>query len=291
VPTLRILQAGDEDLVERFCARYPDTTVFFHSNMLAAGLVDRGQRLQGTYAAAIEEGEILALASHVWLGNVLLEAPVHLEAVVREAVRHSERGVRGLVGRHAQVQEARRVLGLHDAATKMASLEDLFSLELSELRVPVPLRTGDLVARHPNASDVPWLIDWLAGYAVEALGDTDGPELRAKLGENLAEAVRWPEEWILGAHGQPVSFTAFNAQTPTCVQVGGVWTPQVLRSKGYARAAVAASLLEAQAAGACRSILFTDTNNHAAQACYRGLGFKHVGDYAILLFRDGQRVE
>jgi len=281
--TIRILRPGDEELVARFCARYPDTTLFFHSNMLAAGLADHGQRLQGTYAAAIVGDEIVALACHVWLGNVLLEAPVHLESVVREAIAHSGRGVRGFVGRHAQVVEARNTLGLAEAVAKMGSQEDLFSLELSDLRVPAALQSGRLVARHPCAEDLSWLADWAVGYAVEALHEVDGPELRAKLSRDVGDMARWSDRWILEERGRPVSFTAFNARTPDCVQVGGVWTPREERCNGHARAAVAASLLAARAAGVTRSVLFTDTDNHAARACYLGLGFRNVGNYAIVL--------
>lgn len=287
--TIRILKPGDEALVERFCARYPDTTLFFRSNVLVAGLEDRGERRQGTYAAAIEGEEIVALASHVWLGNILIEAPLHLASVVRAAVRHSGRAVRGVVGPHAQVAACREALGLATASVKMDSKEDLFSLGLAALQVPAALVDGGLTARHPREEDVPLLAEWRAGYAVEALRDTDGPALRAQLTETIRNPAAWTDQWLLEKNARPVSFTAFNARTPDCVQIGGVWTPPAERSKGYARAAVAASLLEARGGGVQRSILFTDTDNHAAQACYRHLGYERVGDYAILLFEDEHR--
>ena len=287
--TIRILEPGDEALVERFCARYPDTTLFFRSNVLVAGLKDRGERRQGTYAAAIEAEEIVALVSHVWLGNILLEAPVHLASVVRAAVRHSGRPVEGVVGPHAQVAACREALGLAKASVKMDSKEDLFSLDLAALQVPAALSDGGLTARHPVETDVPLLVAWRADYAVEALHDTDGPALRAQFEKQLRNPAVWADQWLLEERGRPVSFTAFNARTPDSVQIGGVWTPPAERSKGYARAAVAASLLEARSGGVQRSILFTDTENYAAQACYRHLGYALVGDYAILLFEDEHR--
>ena len=248
---------------------------------------DRGKSYQGCIRLGIETDTLDAA------GRVLRRHAGALpeEAVVRAAIRRSGRGVRGFVGRHAQVRKAGHVLGLAEAETKMDSKEHLFSLELSEMQVPLALQDGSLIARHPMASDVPWLIDWLVDYAVEALGNTDGPDLRAKLRQNLGEADHWSAKWILEAHGLPVSFTAFNAQTPDCVQVGGVWTPPAQRCNSYARAAAAAILLEAEAVGVSRSILFTDTHNHAAQACYRGLGFQRVGDYAICLLNEEHRIE
>lgn len=65
------------------------------------------------------------------------------------------------------------------------------------------------------------------------------------------------------------------------VQVGGVYTPPALRSRGYARCAVAGSLLAARAEGAERAILFT--NNPAAVRAYEALGFARIGEYALVL--------
>jgi predicted GNAT family acetyltransferase len=69
---------------------------------------------------------------------------------------------------------------------------------------------------------------------------------------------------------------------PDAVQVGGVFTPQALRGRGYARAVVAGSLLEARGAGAARAILFTPRPD--AVAAYRAVGFEQIGRYAVVLF-------
>jgi len=63
--------------------------------------------------------------------------------------------------------------------------------------------------------------------------------------------------------------------------VGGVWTPKALRGRGYARCAVAGSLLLARAEGARRAILFTNTGQ-AARA-YEALGFTRIGEYGLLV--------
>ena len=91
--------------------------------------------------------------------------------------------------------------------------------------------------------------------------------------------------WLVEHNGKPVACTAFNSATKEAVQVGGVWTPPELRGRGYARCAVAASLLDARAEGVDKAILFTGVNNISAQKAYVALGFEHVGDYRILLLR------
>ena len=94
--------------------------------------------------------------------------------------------------------------------------------------------------------------------------------------------------WVLLDGDRIVSMTAFNARLPDCVQVGGVWTPPELRSRGYARCAVAGSLLEAREKGAEQAILFTD--DAAARRTYLALGFRVIGDYGILQFDSPQNV-
>jgi predicted GNAT family acetyltransferase len=75
---------------------------------------------------------------------------------------------------------------------------------------------------------------------------------------------------------------------PECVQVGGVWTPPEFRRRGYARCAVAASLLEVRAQRAVRAILFA--NDRWACRAYEALGFYAIGDYGLVLFDAPQRV-
>jgi predicted GNAT family acetyltransferase len=80
-----------------------------------------------------------------------------------------------------------------------------------------------------------------------------------------------------------LSLAAFNAALSDIVQLGGIYTPPELRGRGYARIAVAASLRAACARQASRAVLFT--NNPSAVRCYEALGFRRVGEYALVLLR------
>ena len=59
-----------------------------------------------------------------------------------------------------------------------------------------------------------------------------------------------------------------------------------LRRRGYARAVVASSLLDARAEGTDKAILFTGENNVAAQKAYESLGFRHIGHYRLVLLSE-----
>lgn len=288
--SVRLLGAGDEGLLAEFFARYPDTTLFLQSNAGTAGLVDRGEPYQGTYAGAIGPGGALeAVACHGWNGNLLLEAPTALPEVVRAAVAATGRPVAALIGRDAQARAARGALGLGDANTTMDSREDLLALSLDELRVPDSLARDGVLCRAPRDGELERLSGWRHDYAVETLGQAAGPELLAKSRSEMALHQELGRHFVLEHDTRLVAYAAYNAETPACVQIGGVWTPSELRGRGYGRAVVAGALLRARARGVVRSVLFTDPGNHAAQAAYRALGYRRIGDYALILFAEPQR--
>lgn len=280
-----VLAPGDEPALAAFFGRHPHTTLFLESNTRRGGLVDRGEVYQGTYAAAFEGGSIRALAGHCWNGNVLLAAPGRLEEVVRTAVAASGRAVSGILGARAEVEAARSALGLESTPAYMDSTEDLFALEIEQLRVPAPLADGRLVCRAPREAELPALVEWRHAYRVETLGESPGAALLAKCDEEIARYQREEIQFVLEHEGRIVAYGAFNASTPSCVQIGGVWTPHALRGKGYGRAVVAGSLLGARRRGVVRSVLFTEVENHAAQAAYRALGYERVGDYGMVMLR------
>lgn len=288
--SVRKLIPGDEAALMRFLESRPDTTMFLRGNLAAAGVEDHGERLQGTWAAAFEDGEVVAAAGHFWNGNVILEAPRHLEAVLCEAVRRSPRGVQGLVGRHEYVATARALLGLEGAAASLDSVEILYRLELERLVVPAALQEGRVTCRRATLADLPTLAPWGRAYRIESIGMEDGSDLEKALEHGQRASVADGRVWILEEDGTPVAMTAFNARTDDCVQVGGVYTPPELRSRGYARCAVAGSLLDARKDGAERSILFTGEANPSAQACYVGLGYEAIGDYHLLMLREAHDV-
>lgn len=286
MPDVRILAPGDDAALEAFLARHADTAMFLRSNARAAGLADAGQPFQATYAAAWERGDIIAVAAHCWNGVVLVQAPVHVAAVVRAAVERSGRPVRGIAGPHRQVVAARAALGLTHTPAAKDSREVLFALALNGLVVPQPLAAGLVRCRRPREDELDLLVEWRAAYCVEALGASDGPELRRSCRSDVTRQIETEAGWMLLAEERPVAYSAFNARLPDMVQVGGVWTPPALRGRGYGRAVVAGSLREAREQGVARATLFTEERNVAAQAAYRALGFRVVGDYGLVLFAD-----
>jgi len=284
----RILGPGDEPAFERFLVPRTETSMFLRSNARAAGLEYRHAPYHGTYVARYDGEEIVAVAAHSWNGIVMVQSPPeHIPEVVRAAARASARKVTGFSGAWDQCVAARTALDLDETPTLKCSCEDLFSLSLEELVVPSELARGDVRCRcmiDPTPDEIDLLAGWRAEYGMETLGAIDSPKFRDDTRADVVRVSGLGALFVLERGGELVSTSTFNARLPECVQIGGVWTPPALRGRRYARAVVAGSLLEARARGVSRSVLFTDRANEPARRAYLSLGYRVIGDYALMLF-------
>lgn len=283
--TIRTLAPGDETALEAFLLPRIESSMFLLGNLRTSGLVDRGEPYTGTYAAAFDGERIVAVAAHFWNENLILQAPRALDRVWPAAVSASGRPVGGLVGPADQVARVQDALPVRAHNVQMDESEILYRLALADLQVPRALAEGRVRGRRASPGDLERLTAWRVAYACETLGATESLPLWQRSRQSVAEAIDTGRIWLLEAQGRPVACSGFNTVTAEAVQVGGVWTPPELRRQGYARAVVAASLLDAAAAGAQTAILFTGVTNIGAQTAYTALGFEPVGDYRLVRFR------
>ncbi len=287
---IRPLQSGEEAFLESFLLPRLETSMFLLGNMRASGLSYNGERYTGTYVAAFEQNtttdceEIVGVVAHYWNQALILQAPAHLDMLWRKALAVSGRPLGGLIGSHTQVSAVKAALSVDKTNLQLDQVEKLYSLDLDALIVPEALRSGQVRARRPIAQDLDTLTHWYRDYALEALGNEASPALKKKARADAEYSLQGQDTWILETQGHPIAMTSFNTRIKEAVQVGGVWTPPDLRSRGYARCAVAASLLEAHAEGVKKAILFTGKDNVPAQKAYTALGFQHIGDYYLLMF-------
>jgi ribosomal protein S18 acetylase RimI-like enzyme len=282
---IRILRPGDEAALEAFLWPWVESSMFLLGNLRVAGLLDTGQPYEGTYAAAFEGGEVVGAVAHYWNNNLVFQAPVHLDALWRAAVGTSGRPIHGLLGPEAQVAGARESIGLDEAQVQMDETETLYRLALADLVVPEGLRLGRLRGRPVERRDLDVITAWQVGFSVETLGEDETPQLWEECRAGVERSLGQGRTWVVEDGGEPVACSSFNTAIREAVQIGGVFTPPELRRRGYGRAAVAASLLDARAAGVVMAILFTGVENVAAQRAYEALGFQPVGTYRLILLR------
>jgi uncharacterized protein len=289
MPTIRILQPGDQAALEAFCLPRVDSSMFLIGNSRTAGLVDRGRPYEGTYAAAFAGRDIVGVVAHYWNRMLILQAPEHLDELWQAAVRASGRPIGGAIGPDEQVNALRELLGLgaaDDPRIQIDDAEKLYSLALDDLIVPERLRSGRWVARRIEARDIDFVVDCKVGLSVESLNDEDTPALRERLRASVERSIGERRAWVLEEEGVPVATSGFNAAIREAVQIGGVYTPPQYRRRGYGRAVVAASLLDARAEGVETAVLFTGHDNLPAQRAYAALGFRPIGEYRMLMLRE-----
>jgi len=156
-----------------------------------------------------------------------------------------------------------------------------YSLHLSDLVVPPSAEAADL--RPLSDMDIALAEAWRHDYVIE-LGMVAPHQARAQAVRDVAHYRARGTHRVLYVDGRPVATTGFNSIAGDAVQIGGVWTPPELRGRGYARAAVALHLQEAQAAGVQRAILFA-ASPIAARA-YEAIGFRRCFDFGWRLYAD-----
>ncbi len=279
-----VFQPGEEARVDAFLARHADSSMFLRSNLRRAGLRDRGERFDGTWVGLAVQDELVAVGAVFWNGIMQVQAPRFPAALARGLAAASPRPLRGVIGPWLQVVAARQALGLEAVPCHTESREDLFGLRLADLVLPDALKNDRVSVRTAAPGDLELLTRWGVDYDVELKGL---PADEALWRDNRASAeafVAAGEQFLLEAGDLPLATCTWNARLPQSVQIGGVYTPPSLRSRGYARCVVAGALRLAQQAGVDRSILFTAVQNRPAQRAYQAIGFRRVGDFGLVLF-------
>jgi len=274
---VRLLSPTDELLFDAFLLSHRDSSMFLRANARKQGLA------HGVRVGAFRDGELVGVAEHGSGGMVLVQAPEFVDELARACVASSGRPVTGLSGPLEQVRQARVALGLAQADARLQADELLYGLDLSDLMIPSDLAAGAIGWRAPTPGERDMLCDWRAAYDVEALGAADSPEQRRRAATFLDAQIADGNACVAVFGGAPVSLSALNATLPDIVQLGGIYTPPALRGRGFAKVAVAGSLLSARARGASRAVLFT--SNPSAVRTYEALGFQRVGDYSLVLLR------
>ena len=288
-PEIRRLTQDDYPAFERFLAGRAESSMFLRSNARAAGLDYAGKGFQARYFGAVDEAGLCGLLALSWGGHLMAQAPVDLLGPLLSALQAEEPEAlaTGLLAPADQAAWLLERLKPPAESVKLSEIEPLFRLALGRLVVPEPLRTGALVARRAGLEDLDFIVPWRVAYDIETMGGLR-PEMEADARASIAAWIERLPIFLLEAEGRPIAMAAWNAELPDMVQIGGVFTPPELRSRGYGRAAVAAALTAARDRGATAAILFTHTP--AAEQAYRALGFEQVGLYHIALFDPGVRL-
>lgn len=272
---IRPAHPGDEAAMAAFLLRYAETTMFMRAGLAQFGLSGSDHPHAAKYWIEVREQRIVGVFSRSNAGflNACGEGAIFWQGF-HDAMQGQH--VAGLNGAADIVEGMRAVLALEDAAYDLNRVEPLYRLELDQMRDPGPVEI-----RKPKTEDADLLTRWFRAYHIEALGAADDEALTWVIADRVESTIATGHVRLMIEGGLPVAMTAFNAQLPDMVQIGGVYTPPEARGRGLARRVVAAHLKEVRAEGVKTAILFA--SGDAACRAYEAIGFERIGEYTLAI--------
>lgn len=280
----RLLTPEDHLPLHDFLNRYSDYTLFMLSNLERSGVIAGDEPCQGQYWGAFDgAGQLTGVVALYWNGILMPCAPQGLETLAGAVSDQADRTVGGFVGERNQVARLADWFGTRDY--QLDSPEILYAVALAELVEPPQLRQKDICCRLAEPADAEFLVDWRVQYNLEALHEPVTEASQVNASKQMLRQIENQVCYVLFHGEQPVAMSGFNAKTEQYAQVGGVYTPPEYRGRGYGRAVVAGSLLDARNQGLQRSILFTGFDNLAAQGAYEAIGYREIGEFAIKILK------
>jgi hypothetical protein len=216
----------------------------------------------------------------------LLPMPDAAAAAVAEALLERGERVDGLAGARAAVDAAAAVLAQRSGRVAAVELHQRL-LELGDLCEP-PAVAGRL--RGATCADAALAHRWIVDFLTAADGQAGRPPTFSRRAGGLrrTEVERRIRRGMLSfwidEHGAPVSLVGVNPPAYGAARIGPVYTPDALRGRGYAGAAVAAVCRRLRTAEQ-QPVLFADSANPASTALYARLGFRPVVDTVDVVLR------
>ncbi len=277
---IRAARPGDEPRIAAFLSRRAETTMFMRAGLARFGLSGSDHPHANTFWLEESAGDITGIFSRSNAGfvNACGQGAAFWQGFHDTLQGQSVSGINGA----ADIAEAMRItLGLEEAEYDLNRVEPLYRLSLDRLVDPDPTGSNMVKIRPPTNEDTATLTTWFRAYHVEALGAQDDDALSKIITARVDQTIATGNVRLMTENGVPVAMTAFNAQLPDMVQIGGVYTPPESRGQGLARRVVAAHLKEVRAQGVKTAILFA--SGKAACRAYDAIGFERIGKYTLAI--------
>ena len=135
-----------------------------------------------------------------------------------------------------------------------------------------PIYPGaDGAARHVCADDATLFADWMLAFYEEAVPKEQKPSSQQLQAAASSERYSF---WVV--NGEPVSMAGIRRRTRHVGAISGVYTPPLLRGRGYAGSITAAVVERIFGEGKTAACLYTDLRNPFSNRCYAKIGFKPI---------------
>jgi RimJ/RimL family protein N-acetyltransferase len=280
---LSVADVSESDVprVLEFLREHSDTSMFLLSNLAAHGHVLSDAMNSGNFKFLIEKNRIQGVFCLTRRGNLLAECGGRSEfaRTIVDACGSESIQITGVIGEWKLADAIWNVLVDSGAIATVvhASREPLFRLNLDNIQVPP--RHARVRFLQPSDFEV-WEPLNSAYLNEEELPIQGSLDQRRKDFAEHAQARRW---WGLWDRDALIAIGALNAVHERLGQIGGVYTIPEERRRGCASRVMESLISDCvQALRLRKLILFTGENNVAAQGLYESLGFRRIGEFALL---------
>lgn len=285
--TWRIATDADIPALRDHFQSYLTTSMFLLGNLEQFGLHGDHRNACTYWMLDTAAQGVVAISNG---GMVMMQAPdacaddwAALPALLRG--RH----VKGVIGDNTQADAIMSATSWNKHPLMLNVDEAGFDLALSDLVMPdwTPARL-DLPNDPPSLRPLQSMgheaaIRWRKAYVIET-GMAAPSQARHQAEAEVDDYIANDTHRVLMQGDTPLGVTGTNTRAGSAVQVGGVYTPPVMRGAGIARLAVARHMAELRDAGATHSILFAA--NAAAARAYQAIGFERSFTFAWRLYSD-----
>ena len=284
-----VRRLNDEDLPQLTALlwQHKETSLFILGNLELSGLMAGDEPYQGDYIGGFVDGELRGVIVRYWNGNCMPQGDAATVLDIWQQSPVFRTGTNGFVGQNELCLQLRdaylREHQFTESDLGLNSREVLYELPLSQLTLPEVATQPTSRLTLATEDDMSFLLPWMIDYNVEALNATRGQALAEHCHDSLRLRIQRGNCYVFWQNDSPVATTGFNARVRNMIQVGGVFTPEARRGRGYAQAAVGLSLQQAMKDGVEHGVLFTDEHNQAARRAYERLGFQFTGYFGLYL--------
>jgi uncharacterized protein len=235
---------------------------------------------EAPYLAVVQDGERIVAAALRTPPHNLVLSEVDDAAALEPLCADALLAFGALPGATGPTDVVARFVELWQAATgergRRAIAERIFRAEHVEPPQDVAGRM------RPYAEpDRALALTWLDAFGAEALPDSHPGSAAGALAHRLED----PEGgYVFWEDGEPVCIAGFGGPTPNGIRIGPVYTPPVLRGRGYGSALTAALTQQLLDGGRRFCFLFTDLANPTSNSIYQRIGYRPVSDVDLWSF-------
>ncbi len=245
---------------------------------LALRLKERGEKQQNAYYTVETSDQVIAAAMMTPPYRTNVSSVQDGDAIVLLArAFHNDgwavAGVNGVKSTARAFAEAWSLLtGQGYTLAHNMRLYDLVKV------VPAPTPSGYM--RLATRTDLDLLVEWTIAFDQEAAHDGVIPD---RVRQGLIDRLPYNELYLWDDHG-PVAMAARSRPTRHSMSVNAVYTPPILRRRGYATALVAGITQTILDDGYPFALLFTDLTNPTSNSIYQKIGYRPITDFDSFAF-------